>query len=83
MAQMSTVRMFMGIGGVMNRFVKKRRTIPMRALTTNLPKCLPPRHIRIMTINPDKKMSASASIKHQLTPGPCFARLTEQKAGAP
>jgi hypothetical protein len=26
-AQISTVRMFMGIGGVMNKFVKKRRTM--------------------------------------------------------
>ncbi len=34
-AQMSTVRMLMGIGGVMNRFVRTRRTRPTTALMTS------------------------------------------------
>jgi len=44
MAQTSTVRMLMGIGGVRNKFVKKRRTIPRMALTRSPPSDLAPPH---------------------------------------
>ena len=55
-AQMSTVRRLMGIGGVMNKFVKKRRTIPKIALTMSPPSELPPRPSTIKTTNTNKIM---------------------------
>jgi len=64
MAQMSTVRMLMGIGGVMNKFVKKRRAIPRMALTTSPPSDLPPRPITSKTTNTNKTMSMIGSTEH-------------------
>jgi hypothetical protein len=56
--------MFMGIGGVMNKFVKKRRTVPKRALTMSPPSDLPPLPSTSKTTNTNKIMSIIGSTEY-------------------
>ena len=55
----------MGIGGVVvNKFVKKRRTIPKMALTMSPPSDLPPPHTTNKTNTTNKIMSMIGSTEY-------------------